>query len=139
MSEDNLSVVRRGYEAFGRGDINGLLELFDDQIRWVTPGPPALRTSGQRTGRQAVAEFFAAVNEVHDIQRFQPKEFIAQGDRIVVLGDETTRVKATGNVVELDWVHVFTMRNGKVAAFQEFFDTAAVVAAMSAAAQAVAR
>jgi uncharacterized protein len=131
MSEDNLDVVRRGYDAFGRGDINALLELFDEQIRWVTPGPPELATSGQRTGRQAVAEFFGTVNEVFDIQRFQPKEFIAQGDRIVVLGDETSRLKATNKMIELDWVHVFTMRNGKVVAFQEFFDTAAVVAAMS--------
>lgn len=131
MSEDNLDVVRRGYDAFGRGDINALLELFDEQIHWVTPGPPELATSGQRTGRQAVAEFFASVNKVFDIQRFEPREFIAQGDHIVVLGDETAGVRATGKMLELDWVHVFTMRNGKVVAFQEFFDTAAVVAAMS--------
>jgi ketosteroid isomerase-like protein len=77
-----------------------------------------------------VAEFFGAVNDLFDIQRFEPTEFIAHGDRIVVLGGETARVKATGKVIDLDWVHVFKMRNGKVVAFQEFFDTAAVVAAM---------
>ena len=133
MSEDNLDVIRRGYDAFGRGDINALLDLFDDQIQWVTPGPAELATSGRRTGRQEVAGFFASVNEIFDIQRFEPGEFIAQGDRIVVLGNETARVRATGKVLELDWVHVFAMRNGKVVAFQEFFDTAAVVAAISAA------
>ena len=132
MSSDNLDVIRQGYGAFGRGDINALLELFDEQINWVTPGPPELATSGRRTGRQEVAEFFASVNKVFDIQRFQPKEFIAQGDRVVVLGDETAGVRATGKLLELDWVHVFTLRDGKVVAFQEFFDTAAVVAAMSA-------
>jgi ketosteroid isomerase-like protein len=133
MTEDNLDVIRRGYEAFGRGDINALLESFDEQIQWVTPGPPELATSGKRTGRQEVAEFFGAVNQAFDIQRFEPEEFIAQSDRIVVLGSETARVKTTGKVIELDWVHVFKMRNGKVVAFQEFFDTAAVVAAMNAA------
>jgi ketosteroid isomerase-like protein len=133
MSEDNLDLVRRGYDAFGRGDIPGLLALFDEEIQWVTPGPPELATSGRRTGRQAVAEFFGSVNEVFDIQRFEPREFIAQGERVVVLGSETARVRATGTTLELDWVHAFTMRNGKVVAFQEFFDTAAVVAAMSAA------
>ena len=133
MSEDNLDVIRRGYEAFGRGDINTLLESFDEQIIWVTPGPRELKTSGRRTGRQEVAEFFGSVNELFDIQRFEPKEFLAQGDRVVVLGSETARARSTGNVVEADWVHVFTLRNGKVVAFQEFFDTAAVVAALSAA------
>ena len=133
MSEDNLDVIRRGYEAFGRGDINTLLDSFDEQISWVTPGPRELKTSGRRTGRQEVGEFFASVNELFDIQRFEPKEFIAQGDRVVVVGSETARARSTGNVVDVDWVHVFTMRNGKVVAFQEFFDTAAVVAALSAA------
>jgi len=133
MSEDNLDVIRRGYEAFGRGDINTLLESFDEQVSWVTPGPPELATSGRRTGRQEVAEFFVSVNELFDIQRFEPKDFLAQGDRVVVVGSETARARSTGNVIELDWVHVFTMRNGKVVAFQEFFDTAAVVAALSAA------
>jgi ketosteroid isomerase-like protein len=133
MSEGNLDVIRRGYEAFGRGDINALLESFDEQISWVTPGPPELATSGNRSGRQAVAQFFAAVNDVFEIQRFEPREFLVQGDRIVVLGSETARVRATGKVIDLDWVHVFAMRNAKVVAFQEFFDTAAVVAAVSAA------
>ena len=130
MAEDNLDVVRRGYEAFGRGDINTLLESFDEQINWVTPGPPELVTSGNRTGREAVAQFFGAVNDLFEIQRFEPREFIAQGDRVIVLGSETSRVRATGTVLELDWVHVFSMRNGKVIEFQEFFDTAAVVAAL---------
>jgi len=133
MSEDNLGVIRRGYDAFGRGDINTLLESFDEQVSWVTPGPPELATSGRRTGRQEVAEFFVSVNELFDIQRFEPKEFLAQGDRVVVVGSETARARPTGNVIEADWVHVFTLRNGKVVAFQEFFDTAAVVAALSAA------
>ena len=43
MSEqENLEVVRKGYEAFGRGDIPGLLSLLDPQISWVTPGPKDL-------------------------------------------------------------------------------------------------
>ncbi len=133
MSEDNLDVVRRGYDAFGRGDIDALLELFDEQIQWVTPGPSELATSGRRTGRQEVGQFFASVNELFDVQRFEPRDYIAQGDRVVVLGVEAARVRSTGKLLELDWVHVFTMRTGKVIAFQEFFDTAAVVAAMSAA------
>ena len=130
MTEENLGVIRQGYEAFGRGDIDTMLQSFDEQITWVTPGPPDLATSGKRTGRQEVAGFFASVNQLFDIQRFEPREFIARGDLVVVLGSETAAARSTGKVIELDWVHVFTMRNGKVTAFQEFFDTAAVVAAL---------
>jgi ketosteroid isomerase-like protein len=108
-----------------------LLQLLDEQIEWVTPGPPGLATSGKRTGRQAVGEFFGVLNEVFEVQRFQPKEFMAQGDRVIVLGDETSSVRATGKVLDMDWVHVFTVRGGTIVAFQEFFDTAAVVAALA--------
>jgi ketosteroid isomerase-like protein len=134
MSEqDNLDVIRKGYDAFGHGDIETLLSLFDEQIEWVTPGPAELKTSGRRTGRQAVGEFFGTVNELFEIQRFEPKEFIAQGDRVIVFGEETAAVRATGKVLDNPWVHSFTLRNGKVVAFQEYFDSAAVVAELHAA------
>ena len=133
MSEQqNVEVVRRGYEAFGRGDLNALLALFDEQIEWVSPGPPELPTSGRRRGRQAVAEFFKAVNDTFDIQRFEPKEFIAQGDRVVVLGEDTSRIKATGKALESAWAHAFVLRNGKVVSFHEYIDTSEVVAELRA-------
>jgi ketosteroid isomerase-like protein len=129
MSEQqNLDLVRKGYEAFGRGDIPGLLALLDEQISWVTPGPADLPTAGTRRGHQAVQEFFQTLQNMGDILRFEPKEFLAQGDRVVVLGDDDTRVKATGNTVTFRWVHVFTVRNGKVAAFEEVGDVSAMVA-----------
>ena len=134
---DNVEVVRRGYDAFGRGDINRLLALFDEQIEWVTPGPAELATSGRRVGRQAVAEFFTTVNDMFEIQRFEPKAFIAQGERVVVLGEETSRVKTTGKVLDAHWAHVFTLRNGKVVALHEYMDTAPVVAELRAAHAAV--
>jgi hypothetical protein len=131
MSESNVNVVRQGYEAFGRGDINGLLALLDERVQWLTPGPRELPISGRRTGRQEVGAFFGTLNEAFDIQRFEPSEFIGQGDRVVVLGSETVRVRANDTTLNLDWVHVFTLREGKVVMFQDFFDTAALVAAMS--------
>jgi ketosteroid isomerase-like protein len=132
MSESNVNVVRRGYEAFGRGDIEGLLGLLDEQVQWVTPGPTELATSGRRTGRQQVGAFFGAVNDLFEIQRFEPSEFIAEGDKVVVLGSETARARSTGVTLDLDWVHVFTIRNGVIVAFQEHADTAKIVAALTA-------
>jgi uncharacterized protein len=131
MSESNVELVRQGYDAFGRGDINGLLALLDERVQWLTPGPPELATSGRRTGRQEVGAFFGTLNEMFDIQRFEPSEFIGQGDRVVVLGSETVRVRANDATLNMDWAHVFTVRDGKVVTFQEFFDTAAIIAAMS--------
>lgn len=126
--QQNLETVQRGYEAFGRGDIDALLALFDDDIVWESPGPPELPTAGSRRGKQQVAAFFDAVNSVFDMQQFEPETFLADGDRVVVLGRDTAAVRATGKVVSSPWAHAFTLRNGKVVAFQEYIDTSDVAA-----------
>jgi ketosteroid isomerase-like protein len=129
MSEqDNIDVVRKGYEAFGRGDMNGLLAQFDADIEWRTPGPADLPTAGQRRGHAGVQEFFAKLFAIVDIQRFDTRQFIAQGDRVMVIGDETTLVKATGTKMEFRFVHAYTVRNGKVVAFEEYADISPLVA-----------
>jgi ketosteroid isomerase-like protein len=133
MSEQqNLDTIRRGYDLFGHGDIEGLLRLFDQNIEWTSPGPSALPTSGRRRGHQEVRDFFNAVQKTYDIQRFAPIDFIAQGDRVVVLGENTAKIKATGKVITETWAHVFRLKNGKVTSFVEYVDTAPVVAELRA-------
>jgi hypothetical protein len=128
MSERNSDIVRRAYEAFGRGDLDGLLGTLDDNIVWVTPGPSDLPTAGRRQGREEVRAFFGLITEMVEFQKFDPHTFVEQGDRVVVLGDDIVTVKATGKVIEEAWAHAFTLRDGKVIAFQEFIDTASMVA-----------
>jgi ketosteroid isomerase-like protein len=130
MSQQNLETVRKGYEAFGRGDLDTLLGLFDENIEWVTPGPSDFPLAGTRRGRQQVADFFGVLDGVLEIQEFAPKTFLADGDKVVVLGVDTSRVKASGTVISSDWAHVYTFKGGKIVAFQEYTDTAATVAAL---------
>ena len=68
-----------------------------------------------------------------EIERFEPQTFLADGDRVIVLGDDTARVKATGKVLTERWAHAFTLKNGKIVAFEEYMDTSAVVAELRAA------
>jgi ketosteroid isomerase-like protein len=128
MSEQNLDVVRNGYKAFGSGDIPGLLRLLHDDVTWTTPGPADLPIAGTRTGHQAVQEFFAALSNIGETLRFEPTEFISQGNKVIVLIDDTTRIKATGNSLEFRWAHIFELRDGKVASFEERGDVSALVA-----------
>ena len=90
-------------------------------------------TAGIRHGREQVAQFFKALDQVFEIQRFEPKQFIAQGEHVVVLGDDTAKIKTTGKVLTEEWAHAFTIRDGKIAVFREYIDTAAVVAELRAA------
>ena len=125
--QQNVETVRRAYEAFGRGDIDAVLATLQDDVEWITAGPDDLPTAGTRRGHQKVREFFGAVNDTFEMQRFEPATFVADGNTVVVLGSDTARIKATGTIVEEDWAHAFTFKDGKVATFREYMDTAAVV------------
>lgn len=92
--------------------------------------------SGKRQGRDAVGEFFASVAENQEVLSFEPREFVAQGNTVVSLGRYEWRVKSTGREFISDWAHVFTVENGRVVRFREYFDSAAAEAAYRKAASA---
>ena len=134
MSEtQNTKVVQDAYAAFGRGDIPALLGHMADDIHWqpVIGTAAHVPFSGERTGKAAVAEFFKRVSETEDFQQFEPREFVAQGDKVVAIGHYRATAKATGKTFDSGFVMIFTLRDGKVVAFREFTDSAAVNAAFA--------
>jgi len=85
--------------------------------------------SGTRTGRASVGEFFASVGASQEVVTFEPRELIAEDDKVVALGTNTWRVKANGREFGGDFAHVWTIRDGKATEFQEYMDTAVGVSA----------
>ena len=124
----NLDVVRRLYDAFGRGALEEMLALLDPDVSWRTPGAPDLPTGGLRHGIPAVREFFALLLNTFDFADFTPHDFLAAGDKVVVLGTSREGRKGSGRLVDFRWVHVFTFRNGKIVAFEEPADVTELVA-----------
>ncbi len=84
----NVAVVQGTYAAVGRGDIPALLGLLTDDVEWTLQGPAVIPFARTRHGREAVAEFFAQVGETIEFLQFEPRDFVAQGDTVVVLGYE---------------------------------------------------
>ena len=83
--------------------------------------------AGSYRGKEQVKDFFTALAESTDFEMFEPLEIIPHGDeRVVVLGRERFSAKVTGKKVELEWVHVYTIRGGKVASFKIYEDTAPI-------------
>lgn len=133
MEAANTKVVQDAYAAFGRGDIPALLSTMTDDIHWrpVIGTASHVPFAAERRGKAAVAEFFKQVAESEDFEQFEPREFVAQGDTVVAVGHYRARTKATGKTFESDFVMVFTLRNGKVATFREFTDSAGINAAFT--------
>ena len=121
----NAEVVQETYEAVGRGDIPALLDLLTDDVEWTFQGPSVIPFAGTRRGREGVAEFFSLVGGNLEFEQFEPREFVAQGDTVVVLGFERSLTKPTGRTFEQEWAHVYKLREGKVTEFLALEDTAA--------------
>ena len=127
--QKNVSVVEAAYDAFKRGDIPALLNLLSDDVDWAVPGPAEIPFAGERQGRNQVREFFRIVAESSDFDTFEPVDHIAQADQVVTLGHYAGRAKNTGRRFESNFAMKFRLRDGKIAGFQEYMDTANLAAA----------
>lgn len=129
MSEqENVQVVHQLYAAFGQGNIASLLDLVAEDVEWYLVGAEYISHAGIYHGRDQVVQLLKYVGETLEVHQFEPQEFIAQGDQVVVIGHALGRVRPTNHAVEYDWVHVYTLRDGKIVKFRDYFDTAVIAA-----------
>jgi ketosteroid isomerase-like protein len=125
----NIETVQEAYGAFARGDIEGVLATLTEDVVWKMPGEPGIPFAGTRHGQSGVGEFFRLLNVTDEVLQFEPREFFAKGDKVVVLGLYRARARATGKIIDYEWAQVFTLQNGKISGWAEFCDTAAIAAA----------
>jgi len=115
-----IELVKEGYKCFSEGDINGLLALCADDVEWVTNGPASLDKCSTYKGHSGVQQFFSILGESWEFSSFTPREFIAEGDMVAVLGEEAGSDRNSGVPFENRWVHIFDIRDGKLVRFREF-------------------
>ena len=123
MGEQSVDVVRGVYQAFGRGDVPAVLGAMADDIEWhEAEGMPY---GGVYHGGEAVAQnvFGPITQDVVDFA-VTAEEFIGSGDAVAAVVRYTGTGKATGKQLNLPVVHVWDVRNGKLAQFRQFIDTA---------------
>ena len=124
-TQRNKEAVQEAYRLFQSGDIGSVIARCHDDAEWTSPESDLVPSAGTFHGKSGIAEFFSRLDASVQAIHFEPKEFIAEGDKVVVLGQATWQIKPTGRTFGSPWIHLFTMRDGKVARFEAFTDTAA--------------
>jgi ketosteroid isomerase-like protein len=124
-----VDIVRRFYDALGRGDVPAVLSLLDSDVEW-TEAERFPYYSGTWHGPQAVLENLL-VPLSRDWAGFSAsaREFVAEGERVVALGTYSGTFKKTGRRVSARFAHVWTVRGGKLVRFDMHTDTAKVLEA----------
>lgn len=128
-SNQNNQLVMHAYELYGKGDIKGVLDHCADDVCWTSAEIDQVPFAGTFNGQYEVGEFFSHLSNNLDTIQFAPRDFIAEGDKVVVTGSARWHIKSTGADFGTEWVHIFTVKDGKVTRFEQFTDTAAAEAA----------
>ena len=126
-TEKNVQTVKDFFAAIGRGDREGLLALSAEDIEWIIPGED-WPLAGTYRGHAGLTDLLQKASETVETST-EPREFVAEGDRVLVIGFATGRVKATNRTFEDHWVFAITVRNGKLANIREYIDTQALARA----------
>lgn len=126
--ENNIQTVKDFFAAISGGDRDGLLALVAEDIEWIIPGE-GWPLAGTHRGHAGVADVQGKASEEVETTYPKPPEFIAQGDRVIVVGTATGTIKATGKPFDDEWVFDITVRDGKVSRIQEYIDTQALARA----------
>lgn len=117
---ENRQIVTDVYMAFGQGDIGGVIDSLTDDVVCTNHSVQTNPTSGVFRGKDGVQKFLGLVNEALDISKLDVRTMIAEDDVVVVLLDYAATVRSNGKTFEGPLVHWFTLRDGKLATFDEF-------------------
>jgi ketosteroid isomerase-like protein len=126
--EKNVQIVKSFLAALGGRDKQGLLALAAEDIEWIVPGEN-WPLAGTHRGHAGLEKLLQTANETVETSYPEPPEFVAQGDKVIVVGFATGRIKATSRTFEDHWVFAITVRDGKLTNVREYVDTQALARA----------
>ena len=123
MSEQkNVRTIQEIYDAFGRRDVQAILDRLTDDVQWITHLDPVVPWSGNYCGKEDVKRFFANVYGAGEVLAFEPLEFVAEGDMVISIGKYGCRSAATGKEAHTRWIFVWKFRNGQISYYEQFHD-----------------
>jgi uncharacterized protein len=127
-NEENVQVVKDFFAAIGDYNKHDLLALVAEDIEWIIPGE-GWPLAGTHRGHAELAAVLQKASEEIETTYPTPPEFVLQGDRVVVIGVATGKIKATNKPFKDNWVFDITVRDGKLTKIREYVDTQALARA----------
>ncbi len=112
----------------GSGDKQALLSLVTEDIEWIVPGED-WPLAGTHRGHAGLASVLQKSKEDVEMTYPKPPRICGAGDRVLVVGVATGKIKATNRAFKDEWVFDITVRNGKLTRIQEYIDTQALARA----------
>jgi ketosteroid isomerase-like protein len=121
MSQENVEIVRRAFDAFARGDLEAVVATLDPAVK-LEDHDRSLDSPATYQGREGFLQGIALVNEGFEDVRYTPEEFTDTGRRVLVTVRRTGRGTASGVAVDELQFHVFDVENGRIVRVRAFLE-----------------
>lgn len=122
---DNKAFVKSLYQAFGRGDAETVLGGLAEDVDWREAETQPYADGNPYVGPGRVGEeVFGRIMSDFDDFAVTPETYVAEDDKVVAAGRYTGTRKGSGEPLNAQFVHVWTVRDGEVKRFQQYTDTA---------------
>jgi ketosteroid isomerase-like protein len=135
MVQDTIDTAKLLYASARRQDTESVLNLFADNamIHGPTSSTKILRWGGTYNGREGVKQFFKLLGEDLDIEHFDIIDFIAQRDKVAVLGFIRGKARMTHKPFETYFAHIIEVdrNDGKIVEFRVFNDSGSLAQSVS--------
>jgi ketosteroid isomerase-like protein len=112
MSQENVDIVWRAWEAFNRGDLDGFLADVADDAEFEED--PAFPEAGVFRGRAEVAAYVRGFQEQMRDHRFEIEEVRDLGDNVLALLHETARGASSGIAVDQHPAFLYEFGGGRI-------------------------
>ncbi len=119
-----LNLVQEMLTAFGKGDMEALKKTLSDDTTWVYHGVNGIPYNGTYQGKEGAVKFIMNIMANVDVLDFQVTKIVADQNTVIVLGSEKQKIKSNGEVLEQNWVQVYTVESDLITRLDEYANTA---------------
>ena len=112
-------VIEKMFAAFAEGNVEKILETVSEDSVWIYHGTQII-PKARFEGKDGARTFFSNILNHTEVLNFEPRQYIVEGDMVVVLGSEHQRVKRSGKELRQQWVQVYTVENDLITRMEEF-------------------
>jgi ketosteroid isomerase-like protein len=130
-ADENIKTIQTLYDAFGRGDVQTILDALSDDVEWASDTSSTVAPwYGVHRGKNAVAAFFQEFGSTMEVEEFTPHTFGSNDTDVFALVKCMATSLATGKKMDMTLHHYFRFKDGKIVYYRGTEDSAQTEAAL---------
>jgi ketosteroid isomerase-like protein len=120
-TQSTRAVVEDIYSAYARRDFERFAALIHDDVDWIIYSPMQIFPfAGARHGKAAVLEALGGIAKDYQLERYEPKVIVVEGDRAAVMSEVAFQQRSTGRTLRFQLANFLRIADGRLIEFREF-------------------